>query len=62
MKKESCRIIQKHFSIRTSNDELNNYLIVVEIVNDEPRCSYIAPMGNFKFWEEDSPFYVNNNN
>ena len=62
MNVKKTRIFQQHFSVSKNDDDLDNYLVVVEIVNDEPRHSYVVPMHNFKYWSEHMPYYVVNNN
>ncbi len=62
MKKVKTKILQHHFSVSKPNDDFDNYLVITEIVDEKPRHTYVAPMYEFKFWREDSPYYVFNNN
>ena len=62
MKKTTYRILQHHFSVSISEDDLENYLMVVEIIDEVPRHSYVEPMSAFKYWDENMPYYVYNSN
>ena len=60
--KTACQILQHHFSISKSEDDIENYLMVVEIFDEVPRHSYVVSMGAFKYWDENMPYYVCNCN
>ncbi len=62
MKKTKRRIIQHHISINKSNDDFDNYLVLVEVVDGVPKHTYTVPMHGYKFWQENHPFYVFNDN
>ena len=62
MKKTACRIIQHHFSISKREDDIENYLMLVEIIDEVPRHSYVVAMDTFKYWDENMPYYVCNSN
>ena len=61
MKKTVQKIHQQHFSV-DREDDIDNFLIIVEIIDGKPSCSYTVPMHNYKFWNENMPYYVINSN
>ena len=54
--KKTCQIFQQHFSVCKKDDYFDNYLVVVEIIDEVPRHAYVVPMGAYKYWDEDLPF------
>jgi len=60
MKKIKLKFEQHSISLGDKNSE--NYLIVVETLNDQPLYTYLVCMHNFKFYDEKFSYYVINDN
>lgn len=63
MKNKNFRILQKHVSFCNENNDLKNYLILIEIVDGIPQRSYLVDMQGFMNYDSNMPsFYVINKN
>ena len=63
MKKGNFKILQKHFSFCNENEDLKNFLILIEIVDGIPQRSYLVDMDGFTYYDSTMPsFYVINKN
>ena len=63
MKKRNFKIVQKHISFCKENEDLKNYLILIETVDGVPQRSYLVDMHEFMYNDSSMPsFYVINKN
>ena len=63
MKKGNFKILQKHVSFCNENNDLKNYLILIEIIDGIPQRSYLVDMQGFMNYDSNMPsFYVINKN
>ena len=63
MKKGNFRILQKHISFCNANEDLKNYMILIEIEDGVPQRCYLVDMHGFMYFDSTMPsFYVINKN